>query len=64
MQGQTGAVAQAVANAGRVTNVFRVIILGVFSLNADELANAVYSPDMTCGESVLSLGAMRGGGRI
>ena len=41
-----------------------MIVLGVFSLNEDELANVVHSPDMTCGESSLSLGAMRGGGRI
>ena len=33
-------------------------------MEAISLAKAVYSPDMTCGESVLSLGAMKGGGRI
>ena len=59
-----GAVAQAVADAGRVANVICMIILGVFCLSAVELAKVVDSPDMTCGESSLSLGAMRGGGRI
>ncbi len=34
-----------------------MIILSVFCLNADELANAVHSPDMTRGESVNTLRA-------
>ena len=28
-----------------------MITLSVFCLNADELANAIHSPDMTCAES-------------
>ena len=34
-----------------------MIILSAFCLSADELANAVHSPDMTCGESVYTLRA-------
>ena len=34
-----------------------MIILSVFCLNANELANAVHSPDMTCRESVYTLRA-------
>ena len=36
-----------------------MIILSVFCLNAVELANAVYSPDVACGESVYTLRATR-----
>ena len=34
-----------------------MIIVSVFSLNEDDLAKVVFSPDMACGGSDLSLGS-------